>query len=393
MFRSGRVAIRRVAVVVCVFAVVFSSVARADVITFRGKGALSGIVAEVVFRLDGKIVKYARQDISMLHFSTTGEDSLTLTAGKKKVTGTIVTVVVKTDRGKMRLRGRDLRDVVLESDPLKEAQRSILAARRAKIAPEDGKGLLELAKWARERELAAEAEELAKAAIETGLKSDAADEAHKFLGHVLFEGEWMPKAEMEKRKKNDEGLPPSADGNAAKVVKPKVSDDAADNAELKKAEDMATPAEQNTQACSVFLAKVARSHQRRLKSVNGVYNATRKRLNAQIAKEQAIITKATSERGSAGGYTSAHVRDTSGNIASSKGDKAIARAKVTMAKVKTQRARLAIARRRKVASMTKKTSRRKKRVLAVKAAIKKKLVAGEKITLTQMIASYKKVVQ
>jgi len=64
-----------------------------------------------------------------------------------------------------------------------------------------------------------------------------------------------------------------------------------------------------------------------------------------------------------------------------------------MAKVKTQRARLAIARRRKVASMTKKTSRRKKRVLAVKAAIKKKLVAGEKITLTQMIASYKKVVQ
>jgi hypothetical protein len=297
----------------------------------------------------------------------------------------------------MRLKGAGIMDIELESDPLMEARRSILTGRRAKIAPDDAKGLMALAKWAREQGLAAEAEELAQAAIKADFKSDAAAEAHAFLGHVLYEGEWMSKAEMEKRKGAEKDPPADTAAkekkNAAKVAKANAAEDAADNAKLKAAEDMATPTEKNGKACTVFFAKIARSRQRQLNSVNGVYNVTRKRLTAQIAKAQATISKINSEQGSAGGYTSVHVRDSSGGTARSKGNAARAQAQATVSKLKTKRARLAIAKRRKVARITKLTARRKKRVLAVKAEINKKIAAGEKITLSQMISSYKKAMQ
>ena len=391
MSRTGSVVMRLILVPFCVFAIVFSFTARADEVKFKSSGKVSGTIAEVAFRIDGKIVKYARGDISMFYFSPTGQDSLTLTSGKK-VTGAIVSVILKTARGKMTFKGLDLQDVVLKSDPVAEARRSILAARRAKIAADDAKGVLELAKWAREEGLAPEAEALARSAMQVDFKSDVAVEAHKFLGHVLYDGEWMTKAEMAKRKRIHEGRLPSAKEIATETAKSAASEEEADNARLAAAEDMASPSEQNARAGKVFLDKVERIRRRHLKSVYSAYDVARKRLNAQIKQEQRAIKKSRAEHG-AGKYISVHVRDASGGIATSKSDKAIAQANKSIMKLKAQRVRLDMAKRRRVAGITKKLSDRKKRVLATKARISKKLAAGEEISLTQMIASYKKALE
>ena len=379
---------RRIVILLCVAAVALSFTARADEVSFASGGKVSGTVAEVTFRLDGKIVTYGRQDISMFYFSPTGQDSLSLVGGKK-VKGAIVTVVVKTARGQMTFKGPDLKDISLESDLVAEARRSILATRRAKIAPDDAKGLLELAKWAREKELVAEADALAVAAMKVDLKSDVAVEAHKFLGHVLYDGEWMTEVEMAKRKRIDEGRLPSTEETAAEVAKAKASDEEMDTARLKAAEDLATPAEQNEQACKVFVEKIERSRKRQLRSVQATYKAVRKRLTAKMKKEQDTIANKSAKEGESR-YTSVHVRDSTGGTVSAKAKRETALATAALVKLKGQRARLAIARQRKTARITKEAAIRKNRVLAARAAISKKLAAGEEVSLTQMVAWYKK---
>lgn len=384
---------RAIIVSICVLVVVFSFAARADEVKLKAGGKMSGTIVRVEMSVDGKTVKHEGKDISNVYFSPVNKDVLTL-KDKTKVRGEFIAVVVKTAGGEISFNRADLADVSMQSDPVAEARREILAHRRGRLKPDDARGLLDLAKWAREKELADESHALAMAAINVDPKSDLAVEAHKFLGHALFDGEWMTKAEMARRKKVDEGvLEPEG------TAKPDPSEEETETAKFKAIEALTDPKAQNAELCKVFLDKVEKARLGDLKGIYDTYNATRNQLNATLKKLEAEVKKAAANRGSTVYGGSVHTRSLPGapanrtpsSMSNKKlSNKDLALKKESISKLKGQRARLEQAKRRTAAAISKKAGVRRNRVRAAQNAINQKFAAGEQIAFEQMIATYKK---
>jgi hypothetical protein len=386
--RSRGMIMRAIIVSICVLVVVFSFAARADEVKLKAGGKMSGTIVRVEMSVDGKTVKHEGKDISNVYFSPVNKDVLTL-KDKTKVRGEFIAVVVKTAGGEISFNRADLADVSMKSDPVAEARREILAHRRGRLKPDDARGLLDLAKWAREKELADESHALATAAINVDPTSDLAVEAHKFLGHVLFDGEWMTKAEMARRKKIDEGvLEPEG------TAKPEPSEKETETAKFKAVEALTDPKAQNAELCKVFLDKVEKARLRDLKGIYDTYNATRNQLNATLKKLEAEVKKAAANRGSAVYGGSVHTRSLPGGPAnrasSSMSNKDLALKRESIRKLKGQRVRLEQAKRRTAAAISKKAVVRRNRVRATQNAINQRFAAGEQVAFEQMIATYKK---
>jgi len=374
---------RTTTVLLCAVIILLSPQAgQADVVKLKSGGTVTGTIDEITFRSGAKNIKYVRKEIASVYVSPSAKDSLTLTGGGK-LKGEVTSIVVKTAAGRISFNRTDVTDATIKKDPIAEARRAILAMKRAKIAPDDAKGLFELAKWAREKGLKDEAEALAAGAIQLDPAGKLANEAHKFLGHVLYDGEWMSKAEMARREKIEQGeLTP------AEPVKAEPSEEAAEAAKLEAAEAMKSPAAQNDALYKLFLDKVEKARQRKLKAVYATYKTYRKRLTAKINKEEEYLKKKTAKR--TDGYTSVHVRDAGGNIIRSPAAaREAALTREAIRKMMAQRKKLDVAKRRTVAAITKKTARRMHRVKGVRENIARQLKDGKKMTVQAMAASYK----
>ena len=358
-------------------------IGEADVVKLKSGGTLSGSIEEITFRSGGKDTKHARKEIASVYISPSAKDSLMLTGGGK-LKGEVISIVVKTAASRISFNRTDVADATIKKDPIIEARQAILAMKRAKIAPDDAKGLFDLAKWAREKGLKDEAEELAAAAIQVDPAGKLANEAHKFLDHVLYDGEWMTKAEMARREKIEQGVL-----TPAEPVKAEPSEEAVEAAELEAAEAMKTPAAQNDALCKVFLDKVEKARQSRLKAVYATYKTNRDRLTAKIKKEEEYVKKKkTSSKTS--GYSSVHVRDPSGGvIRSPAAAREVALAREAIRKMMGQRNKLDIAKRRTVAGIAKEAAARRGRVKSVSGRIARQLKEGKKVTVNAMVASYK----
>lgn len=356
---------------------------QADIVKLKNGGTVNGTIDEITFRSGGKNTKHVRKEIASVYISRSAKDSLTLTGGGK-LKGEVISIVVKTAGGHISFNRMDITDATIKKDPILEARRTILAMKRAKIAPDDTKGLFDLAKWAREKGLKDEAEALAAGAIQLDPAGKLANEAHKFLGHVLYDGEWMSKAEMARREKLEQGeLTPD------EPVKAEPSEEAAEAAKLEAAEAMKTPAAQNDALCKLFLGKVEKTRRRELKAVYATYKTHRGRLTARIKSEEEYLEKKKAAK-KAIGYTSVHVRDAGGDvIRSPAAAREAALAREAIRKMIGQRKTLDVAKRRTVAAIAKKAARRMSRVKGVSGNIARQLKDGKKVTVKAMIASYK----
>ncbi|MFH1730976.1 MAG: hypothetical protein ABIF82_04900 [Planctomycetota bacterium] len=356
-------------------------IGQADVVKLKSGGTISGSIDEITFRSGGKDTKHARKEIASVYISPSAEDGLMLTGGGN-LKGEVISIVVKTAAGRISFNRMDVADATIKKDPIIEARQTILAMKRAKIAPDDAKGLFDLAKWAREKGLKDEAEALAAGAIQLDPASKLANEAHKFLGHVLYDGEWMNKAEMATREKIEQGeLTP------AEPVKAEPSEEAAEAAKLEATKAMKTPAAQNDALCKLFLDKVENARQRELKAVYATYKTHRDQLTTKIKKEEEYLKKKTS--GTTAGYTSVHVRDAGGGLVRTPAAaREAALSREAIKKMTSQRRKLDVAKRRTVAEIAQMAGRRMSRVKAVSSSIAGQLNDWKNVTVEAMVASY-----
>jgi len=373
---------RATTVLLCAVMVLLSpQTGQADVVKLKSGGTVSGAIDEITFRSGGKNTKHVRKEIASVYISRAAKDSLTLTGGGK-LKGEVISIVVKTAAGRISFNRMDVTDATIKKNPIIEARRTILAMKRAKIAPDDAKGLFDLAKWAREKGLKDEAEALAAGAIQIDPAGKLANEAHKFLGHVLYDGEWMSKAEMARREKLEQGeLTP------AEPVKAEPSEAAAEAAKLEAAKAMKTPAAQNNALCKLFLDKVEKTRQRELKAVYATYKTHRERLAARIKKEEEYLKKKTAKRTT--GHTSVHVRNAGGGLVRTPAAaREAALTREAIRKMMGQRKTLDVAKRRTVAATAKKAARQMRRVKGVSSSIARQLKDKKKVTVNAMVASY-----
>ncbi len=267
----------RLAVIVAVVCLSLTQGVRADIVKLANGGELKASLEELVFLADGKEVRHLRKDIRSLRVSEGASDRLALNDGTV-LNGEIVSVKAHTVGGVMNLARREFTGLQLldaESAPSADANHRLLAEKRAKIAPDDSKGLIELADWCREKGLKPESKELAKACLEANPDYDSTEKAHEILGHVLYQDEWMTPEEMARRKAateetiepgplSDEGGPkPGLAG-----LTPALKQAFAHNEELYKA----------------YCAKVAKVANDKLNAVRQKYRPQYDRLTAEITR-------------------------------------------------------------------------------------------------------------
>ncbi len=377
---------RTTILIVCFLAIaLLPESAQADNVKLKDSGQLVGKIESVTFLADGEEATHVRKDVASVVLAPGKEDLLRLRDGKS-LKGKIVSVVFKGKGGPMTLARARLERVEIKRDPILEARRSILAMKRAKLAPDDAAGLLELAKWARDKRLEDEAAELALACTKIDPIGKTGDEAHKLLGHVLFDGEWMTTAEMEKRKRIEEGnLTP------AQPVKAEPSEQEKHAANLKGVKAIASPAERNEKLQKIFLAKTDALRRRELKAVLGTYTAERKRLNEKIEVEEAELAKLKNRSRTIG---SVHVRNPGGGLVHGRvSNQAQGLLRDSIRASKGRRVKLDRAKRRTMAELAKRAKRRRTHVNDMYQHFKRELKAGKEIALEQMVAKYKAAVK
>ena len=184
----------------CVAALFVGRSAQADVLKLSNGGELKGTLDAVSFLVAGKELHVTRADVPTLLLSKDGKDTVQLKDGTRHE-GEVLSVKFRSVGGALTFPRKDIQSVTLTADPLADARRE-LAKRRAALALKDAAGLFELALWCKAKGLKAEAVGLARASLAADAESDCAARAHQFLGHVEYEGEWMPQAEALRRRAN-----------------------------------------------------------------------------------------------------------------------------------------------------------------------------------------------
>ncbi len=193
---------RVVVLVFCALAVLFfAPAAGADTLTLSNGGLLQGTLDELTFLAGGKETVYTVDKLSFLWLSGTDRDSLALNDGTK-IKGELLAMKFRTAGGVMVFRRAELSAITFTPDPLADLRRE-LAQKKAKLPPKDAAALFELAEWCTNNSLKTEGIELARISLAIGPKGESSEKAHKLLGDVLYENEWITQAEMIRRKEGD----------------------------------------------------------------------------------------------------------------------------------------------------------------------------------------------
>lgn len=193
----------------------FAGLARADVLDLIDKGEIEGTLEELEFRTrGGEDAAYSRDEILTMRRSRGNQYKIRFKDGTS-VDGALVSLTFNSVGGRLKFSSEDVAKLKITEDPLAEVKKE-LAEKKAQVAEHDAAGLLTLAKWCRKKGLSTEATELARACLDAEPNAKTSEEAHKFLGHVLVDGEWLTPAEATEQKDEDEGVPsatPSPEDN------------------------------------------------------------------------------------------------------------------------------------------------------------------------------------
>lgn len=186
---------RRMIGLLAVLCVVVSA-AWADTVILQDDGVVEGTVEEVVFLVQGEPKTLCRGEFTDLVLDTQRADHVALGDGTVEK-GEVVSVRLKSVAGLLTFQRAELRSVVLAQRDLDELRKEYLE-KRAQIAADDGEELYRLAVWCKEKQLNAEANDLAKLCLKANVSHETATLAHQMLGHVLRGGEWVVPVPTEK---------------------------------------------------------------------------------------------------------------------------------------------------------------------------------------------------
>jgi len=217
-----------VAVIVSVF--LLSGAVHADVLQLASGGKLEGTLQDVTVLVKAVEVTYTRAEIKTIEIAKLGRVVLKKTDGTK-LRCDLISLNFKSLAGELTFEQHNVIGFKLVSDPL-AAVRKEFAAKRA--AADDADSLLALAKWCGGRGLKAEAIKCARACLKADPDAAAAEEAHKFLGHMLYKGQWLSPADAMKKKQEDGSIqtPVGGTDRAAGTTKEQLRAAIAKNAEL-----------------------------------------------------------------------------------------------------------------------------------------------------------------
>jgi len=178
--------------------------ARADVLDLLDKGEIEGTLEELEFRTaGGEDATYSRDEILSMGRSRSNQYKIRFKDGTS-VDGTLISLTFSSVGGRLKFGSEDVSKLKITEDPLAEVKKE-LAEKKAQVAEYDAEGLFTLAQWCRKKGLSTEAAELARACLDAEPDARTAKEAHKFLGHVLVDGEWLTPAEANERNDKVEG--------------------------------------------------------------------------------------------------------------------------------------------------------------------------------------------
>lgn len=212
--RAGRI------LTVMVFGLLLPCALRADVLQVAGGGGLRGTLKDVTVLVKDKEVTCVRADIKKIKLVRSGRIVLTQEDGSR-LRGDLVSLKFKSLAGELTFERSNVVSLKLVSDPLAAARKKF-AEKRAAVDDDDAGALLELAQWCDGRGLKAEAVRCARECLAAKPDAEAAEKAHKLLGHVQYKGQWMPPADALK-KKQEEGDSDSPDDETDDTENPAAS--------------------------------------------------------------------------------------------------------------------------------------------------------------------------
>ncbi|MFH1730977.1 MAG: hypothetical protein ABIF82_04905 [Planctomycetota bacterium] len=242
--------------------------ARADVLQLASGGKLAGTLREATLLVGDEEITYARDQIKSIKLARSGRIIMKTQKGKT-LRGELVSLKFRSLAGELTFARENVVSVKLLADPL-AAVRKKLAAKRAEVADEDDEGLLELARWCRERGLKTDAVECARACLEAEPDAECAGKAHKFLGHVQYEGQWMTPAEAMRKEEQDKADSPADEtGDPEKSVGPT-------------AEEFKVAARQNEELYETFKQRVEDAREKELETLRKEHGKKWQALDVQI---------------------------------------------------------------------------------------------------------------
>jgi hypothetical protein len=193
---------------------------RADVLQVAGGGGLKGTLTEVTVLVKDKEVTRARTDIKKIKLVRSGRIVLTQEDGSR-LRGELVSLKFKSLAGELTFERSNVVSLKLVSDPLAAARKEF-AEKRAAADDDDAGALLKLAEWCDGRGLKTEAVRCARQCLAAKPDAEAAEKAHKLLGHVQYKGQWMAPADALK-KRQEEGDSDSPDDETDDTESPATS--------------------------------------------------------------------------------------------------------------------------------------------------------------------------
>jgi hypothetical protein len=180
--------------------------ASADVLQLSNGGRFLGSLDELTFLVEGKPAEFGHGKVSAIQLSKGGKDILRLRDGGRHE-GELLSVKFRTAGGVLTFSRVKIAGLTITDDFIAKA-RGELAQREAKLDAFDGVAMFKLAKWCLDNDLKIDAARLARASLKANPYHNSADDAHKLLGHVPLNGEWVSKTEAEKWKHTLAGRPP-----------------------------------------------------------------------------------------------------------------------------------------------------------------------------------------
>ena len=242
--------------------------ARADVLQLASGGKLTGTLREATLLVGDEEITCARDQIKSINLARSGRVIVKTPKGKT-LRGELVSLKFKSLAGELTFARENVASVKLVADPLAAARKE-LAAKRAEVADDDAKGLLELAQWCRERGLKTEAVECARASLEAEPDAECGGKAHKFLGHVQYKDQWMTPAEAMTKKEQDEaGSPGDETGDPEKSAGPT-------------AEELKAAAKQNEEFYETFKQRIEDAKEKEFEALKKEHGKKWETLEVQI---------------------------------------------------------------------------------------------------------------
>jgi len=274
--------VRLLRIAVCGVLLCLALPARADTVALSAGGSVDGNVIEIRFKSDGQQTTHPRDAVVDAWLSSTGSDHLTLKDGTR-IKGEVTAVTVHSAAGEIRLTRDRIRSVRFERDPLMETWRAMYKSKGEELNAEDPKAVLALAEWCLAKGLKTEGLGLAEDCLRLLPEKALADQAHKLLGHLRYDGMWMTPEAMQERiaAERGGGVDEEPGGEGEQEVREILEEDLSPKELLAKTEEL----------CRAQIKRAEREGQDAVRVIQGKHKIASGKIRDRVRELKGAIAK------------------------------------------------------------------------------------------------------